>query len=254
MPAPLACHHRGPPGPLAQWTCIWDEKDLGVERDFQLMGMERLRLLRLRPDYCDVEGWKPKTRAEFMTVTAREALALGQCEVIGGFVRDWIIRGDDYGDDSEDDKETPRDINLRLWPGFDLEAFVGNCKKWGLHRDDRTAKIGFVTPSKEWFFVDYVFDESFEQGEMDLLSIDMDVNSFAVSADKGLHKFACFNRPISKTYGNMKRKVAYLVECDSKDGRKERVKEMQRRGWKVIAAKSGTSSSAKKSSSSKEKM
>ena len=44
-----------------------------------------------------------------MAVAAREALQMGQCEIVGGFIRDWIIRGDE---DKEHD--TPHDIDLRL--------------------------------------------------------------------------------------------------------------------------------------------
>ena len=160
---------------------------------------------------------------------------MGKCEVIGGFVRDWIIRG-------EDNKEqgTPKDIDLRLWSGFNLDEYTRRCAEWGLHRDDRNTKLGFATPNGEWFFIDYIFTESFEQGGD--LSIDLDVNSFAVSADIGLHKRAYLNRPICKTYGNMKRKVAYLVENDPVEPRCEymskRVKKMQDRGWQVIRAKS----------------
>ena len=68
--AAFACHHRGPPGPLEDWNCKWDEKNLGVENDFELMGMEKRRLLRLRPDYKDAPGWKPESRVEFMTIAA----------------------------------------------------------------------------------------------------------------------------------------------------------------------------------------
>lgn len=57
--------------------------------------MELRRLLRLRPDYKDEEGWRPKTRVEFMTIAAKEALRDGNCAVVGGFIRDWwIIRGE----------------------------------------------------------------------------------------------------------------------------------------------------------------
>ena len=208
----IACHHRGPPGPLAYWNCKWDEKNLGIEKDFELRGMKKRRLLRLCPDYVDAKGWEPKSRVEFMTVAAREALAQGDCEVIGGFVRDWIIRGEDNKKDG-----TPKDIDLRLWKGFDIQAYINTCmKKWGLRRDDRDTKLGFLTPYNEWFFIDYIHTESFEQGGD--LAIDLDVNSFAVSPDIGLHKRAYLNRPICKTYGNMKRKVAYLVENNLRKG------------------------------------
>ena len=72
------------------------------------------------------------------------------------------------------------------------------------------------------------------------LSIDFDVNSFAISPDLGLHKREYFNRPFCKTYGNMKRKVSYLVKNDPCDGKcaymKERVAKMEGRGWKVFRA------------------
>jgi len=103
------CHQEGPPGPLRYWKCVWDEKDLGVASDFELMGAEKRRLLRLRPDYKDEDGWTPKTRVEYMTVAVREALRLGHCEVVGGFIRDWIIRGE-----VDDAHGTPKDIDLRL--------------------------------------------------------------------------------------------------------------------------------------------
>ena len=217
-------------------SVFWDEKKLGIEKDFELMGMEKRRLLRLRPDYIDAKGWKPASRVDFMAVVAREALTQGNCEVIGGFVRDWIIRGEDNLKDG-----TPKDIDLRLWKGFDLSAFSDRCcSKWGLVRDDRNSKMGFKTPSDEWFFIDYIFTESFEQGGD--LKIDLDIYSLAFSADLGPHKRAYVTRPLCKTYGNIKRKVAYLVENNPKKDRCEymsaRVKKMQSRGWKVIRAKS----------------
>lgn len=229
----FACHQDGPPGPLTYWNCRWEEKELGIEKDFELMGMEKRRLLRLRPDYKDESNWRPTTRVEFMTIVAREALRTGHCEVVGGFLRDWIIRGDD-------DKEngTPKDIDLRLWEGFDMDGFIKRCSAWGLRRDDRNVKLGFLTPKDEWFIVDYITTEQFEKGG--LLPIDLDVNSFAVSPDKGLHKRAYVNRPVCKTYGNMKRKYAYLVNTSPENNlcnyMKERVAKMQRRGWKVIRA------------------
>lgn len=73
--------HSTPPGPLKRWNCTWDEKHLGIEHDFELKGMELRRLLRLRPDYKDEEGWRP-TRVEFMTIAAREALRDGHCRLL----------------------------------------------------------------------------------------------------------------------------------------------------------------------------
>jgi len=66
----IACHHRGPPGPLAYWPCKWDEKTLVIENDFELMGIEKRRLLRLRPDFVYAEGRKPSSRVEFTAVAA----------------------------------------------------------------------------------------------------------------------------------------------------------------------------------------
>jgi len=101
-------------------------------------------------------------------------------------------------------------------------------------RDDRGTKLGFVTPSGDWFFVDYIITETF-RGD---LTIDLDVNSFAVSPDLGLHKREYLKRPMCKTYGNIKRKVAYLIKNDPPapmcDYMTARVKKMQDRGWKVI--------------------
>lgn len=238
MSVPLSlfptCHDKGPPGPLAHWPSSWDEKPLGIERDFELTGTAKRRLLRLRPDYQDEVGWYPSSRVEYMTVAAREALQMGQCEIAGGFIRDWIIRGDE-------DKEhnTPHDIDLRLWNDFRVEEFAQNCKnRWGLERDDREKKLGLRTPYGDWFEIDYVFTETFEQGGDH--GVDFDVNSFAVSADVGLHKRAYLNRPICKTYGNMIRKVAYLIESNPEDGRrnlmKRRVQKMKDRGWTIIGA------------------
>lgn len=232
---PHSCHEQGPPGKLQRWNCKWDEKHLGIERDFELRGMAKRRLLRLRPDYKDNAGWKPQTRVEFMTIAAREALRNGNCEVVGGFIRDWVIRGE-----VDAVNGTPKDIDLRLWKGFDLEKFVERCGLWGMVRDDRGKLMGFRTPFGDWFFIDYIWRENFEQGGD--LSIDLDVNSFAVSNDLGLHKRAYMNRPICKTFGNMERKVAYLIENDPKDGRctymKQRVYKMEKRGWRVIRAMS----------------
>ena len=226
--------HSTPPGPLKRWNCTWDEKHLGIEHDFELKGMELRRLLRLRPDYKDEEGWRP-TRVEFMTIAAREALRDGHCEVVGGFIRDWIIRGE-----IDEVAGTPKDIDLRLWQAFNIDAFIKRCEKWGLIRDDRNMKIGFATPGGDWFFIDYIFNENFGPGAQ--LSIDLDVNSFAVSPDLGLHKREYLNRPLCKTYGNIKNKVAYLIKNNPCDGQcgymKERVAKMEGRGWKVIRSQS----------------
>lgn len=231
----FACHEDGPPGPLAYWECKWDEKHLGVERDFELLGMVKRRLLRLRPDYNDVGGWLPESREEFMTVVIREALGMNYCEVVGGFLRDWVIRGE-----VDVANGTPKDIDLRLWKGFDLDVFSHRCERWGLRRNDKNSKIGFNTPSGEWFFVDYIWTEEFER--MGNLTIDLDVNSLAVSADLGLHKRAHINRPMCKIYGNIRRKVAYLIkndpDCVQCDYMKARVQKMEKRGWRVIRAKS----------------
>ena len=114
------------------------------------------------------------------------------------------------------------------------------CEKWGLIRDDRNTKIGFKTPGGDWFFIDYIFNENFGPGAQ--LSIDLDVNSFAVSPDLGLHKREYLNRPLCKTYGNIKNKVAYLIKNNPCDGQcgymKERVAKMEGRGWKVIRSQS----------------
>lgn len=231
----FACDKHGPPGPLEYWKCRWEEKDLGAEHDFELKGMELIRLLRLRPDCKDKEGWFPESRVEYMSIAAREALGMGNCEIVGGFIRDWIIRGE-----IDQINKTPKDIDLRLWKGFDLLAFVKRCERWSLKREDRDSVLGFLTPKGDWFFIDFIWTEHFQQGGD--LSIDLDVNSLAVSCDRGLHKRAYFNRPLCKTYGNIKRKVAYLVENDPKDGRceymKKRVKKMEGRGWKIIRATS----------------
>ena len=220
-----------PPGPLDYWQCRWDEKNLGIERDFVLKGWEKRRLLRLRPDYKDKEGWHPTTRVEFMSIAAREALRDGKCAVVGGFIRDWVIRGE-----VDEAAGTPKDIDLRVWQGFDVEAYVRRCENWGLVRDDRGTKIGFETPYGDWFFIDYLNDEDLGPGTT--LSIDLDVNSFAVSPDLGLHKREYLERPFCKTYGNIKRKVAYLIKtnpCDDHcDYMMKRVIKMEERGWKVI--------------------
>lgn len=196
---------------------------------------EKIRLLRLRPDCKDKGSWLPESRVEYMTIVAREALRDGRCEIVGGFIRDWIIRGE-----IDEVHGTPKDIDLRLWRGFDLDAFSRRCEGWGLKRDDRMdVKMGFSTPRGEWFFVDYIWTELFEGGD---LTIDLDVNSFANSNDMGLHRRAYTGRPICKTYGNIKRKVAYLIKNDPEarlcDYMKARVLKMQKRGWKVIRAKS----------------
>ncbi len=149
------CHQNGPPGPLKYWKCIWDEKELGIERDFELMGMEKRRLLRLRPDYKDEGAWFPTSRVEYMTVVAREALRDGHAEIVGGFIRDWIIRGE-----VDTENGTPKDIDLRLWQGFDIQAFEKRCLAWGLKRDYRhEGVLGFRTPTGEYFFIDYVFTD-----------------------------------------------------------------------------------------------
>lgn len=229
------CHEDGPPGPLVYWNVTWDEKNLGIERDFELKGMEKTRLMRLRPDYKDVGAWLPDSRVDYMTIVAREALRMGHCEIVGGFIRDWIIRGE-----IDEVNGTPKDIDLRFWKDFDIEALVKRCEGWSLKREDRNTRLGFTTPRGDWFFIDYIWNHEFEKhGD---LSIDLDVNSFAVSADKGLHRRAYVQRPICKTYGNMKRKVAYLIKNDPAQQQceymKKRVDKMEKRGWKVIRAKS----------------
>lgn len=241
----ITCHHSGPPGPLARWNYAWSEKHLGIEHDFKLSVMERRRLIRLRPDYRGERSWRPEYRVDFMTLAAREALTMGHCEVIGGFVRDWIVGGEDtFG--------APNDIDLRLWKDFDINQFIERCAKWGLQREDRDERLGFLSPNNQWFFVDYFYTEQVEQdGD---LSIDFDVNSLAVSPDLGLHKRAYMERPLSKTYVNVRRKVAYLVENDPRDRCddssssvkkkeissrvKKLVKKMEGLGWKVIRAES----------------
>lgn len=233
----VCCHKDGPPGGLAYWPCKWNEKHLGVDTEFELMGQEKLRLLRLRPDYQDDRRWTPRNKAEFMTVAAREALRDGHAELVGGFIRDWIIRGD-----LDQDHDTPKDIDLRLWESFDMIKFIDRCEMWGLEHElmRNGDNLRFRTPHGEEFQVDYVWAEKFVQrGDQ---GVDLDVNSFAVSQDLGLHKRAYFQRPISKTYGNIKRKTAYLVESDPGCGRcdymKTRVLKMQGRGWKVIGSDS----------------
>eukprot|EP00956_Cyclotella_meneghiniana_P032151 scaffold87016_cov54-Cyclotella_meneghiniana.AAC.3 len=127
-----------PPGPLQRWECTWEEKHLGIEQDFELRGMELRRLLRLRPDYKDEEGsWHPETRVEFMTIAAREPLRGGYCQVVGGFIRDWIIRGE-----IDQVAGTPKDIDLRLWEGFDMDGYIKRCESWGLSLDDRGLASG----------------------------------------------------------------------------------------------------------------
>mmetsp|Transcript_12011 Transcript_12011/g.18251 ORF Transcript_12011/g.18251 Transcript_12011/m.18251 type:complete len:245 (-) Transcript_12011:432-1166(-) len=228
------CHQGGPPGPLKYWNCIWDEKELGIERDFEIRGMEKRRLLRLRPDYKDEGGWFPTSRVEYMTIVAREVLRDGNAEIVGGFIRDWIIRGE-----VDIENGTPKDIDVRLWQNFGMKAFEKRCLSWGLKRDYSHGLFGFKTPTGEYFFIDYVFTD---KGGGTNLTIDLDVNSFAVSADKGLHKRAYHQRPICKTYGNMKRKVAYLIENNPPDGMceymKKRVEKMEKRGWRVLRAPS----------------
>lgn len=233
-----SCHANGPPGPLKPWICKWDEKNLGIEQDFELKEMELRRLLRLRPDFKDEECWKPKSRVEFMTVAAREALCDRNCEVVGGFIRDWVIRGE-----IDEDHGTPNDIDLRLWEAFDIPAYINRCKvRWDmvtLKWESRT--ILFKTPFGDKFEIDYVVaDDQFADPPR---SIDLDVNSFAVSTDLGLHKREYLKRPICKTYGNIKRKVAYLIEHDPGCASdctymKQRIEKMKKRGWKVIRADS----------------
>lgn len=222
------CHESGPPGTLRYWKCTWDEEHLGIKSDFTLEGRELRRLLRLRPDYRDVPGWKPLTREEFMTIAAREALRDGNCEVVGGFIRDWIIRG-----------EAPKDVDLRLWKAFDFTTYIARCQGWGLTRFDQKNKLGFMTPDGDRFLIDYVFADDDGDGPR---SIDLDVNSFAVSADVGLHKREYLNRPICKTYQNIKNKVAYLINNDPGDKHcaymEARVKKMEERGWHVIRSNS----------------
>jgi len=207
--------------PVKKWNCIWDEKNLGIQRDFELKGMEKRRLLRLRPNYQDATGWSPTTRNEFMTIAAREALLDDKCMVVGGYIRDWIIRG-----------EEPKDIDLRIYPGFNAAAYIKRCEKWGLrlHPDAHNdGIIFFSTTNGENFLVDT------SVGNM---AIDLDVNNFAISAKKGLHKREYKKRPFSKTYGNIKRKVAYLINNDpgnrNCDYIKARVTKMEGRGWKII--------------------
>ena len=74
------CHEDGPPGPLRYWNLSCDEKDKGIKDDFELKWMEKVRLIRLRPDCKDKSGWSPTTRVEFIHVVAREALRDGRCE------------------------------------------------------------------------------------------------------------------------------------------------------------------------------
>jgi hypothetical protein len=205
--------------PVKYWNCTWDEKHLGILHDFELRGMEKRRLLRLHPDYNDSDDWYPKTRTEFMTVAAREALVDDDCTVVGGFIRDWIIRG-----------EEPKDVDLRIYPHFNSAAFIDRCKKWDLHTEDGEF---FSTPSGDKFLVDTSIGN---------MPIDLDVNNFAISKQKGLHKREYKDRPICKTYGNIKRKVAYLINNNPGDRRcdyiKGRVTKMQSRGWEVIRSES----------------
>mmetsp|Transcript_16619 Transcript_16619/g.18602 ORF Transcript_16619/g.18602 Transcript_16619/m.18602 type:complete len:226 (-) Transcript_16619:153-830(-) len=213
----LAAHH-----PVNNWNFIWDEKHLGIQRDFELMGMEKRRLLRLRPDYKDEADWFPTTRTEFMTVAAREALKDDSCTVVGGFIRDWIIRG-----------EEPKDLDLRIDPDFNAAAFIKRCEKWDLHPGNHVGGISksFIlsTPKGDDFLVDTSIGN---------IPIDLDVNNFAITAKKGLHKREYKKRPFCKTYGNIKRKVAYLINNDPGNHRcdyiKARVTKMEDRGWTII--------------------
>lgn len=203
------------------WNCIWDEKHLGIAKDFELKGMEKRRLLRLRPDYKDADGWSPKTRTEFMTIAAREALDVGSCTVVGGFIRDWIICGTE-----------PKDVDLRIDPGFNAAEFIDRCKKWDLKLKGG-AHLVFTTPFGDEFLVDTSVGN---------IPIDLDVNNFAVSAQKGLHKREYKKRPFCKTYGNIKNKVAYLINNDPGKANceyiQQRVEKMESRGWTVIRSRS----------------
>lgn len=97
-------------------------------------------------------------------------------------------------------------------------------------RDDKNSKFGLMTPSNECFFIDHVWDDKLQQG--DPCSIDLDAHSFAVSPDLGLPKRACSMRLICKTFGNMNRKVAYLIKIDPcnrhRDYMKERVSKVEK--------------------------
>ena len=227
----MSCRHdaNSPPGRLHYWNCTWDEKHLGVPRDFKLMGVEKARLLRLRPDCSDDPGWFPSTRTDFMTLVCREALRDGNCEIVGGFIRDWIIRG-----------EPPRDIDIRLWDAFDMKGFIRRCEvSYNLkHYKTDKGELGFDTPIKgEWFLVDYVNVESMNENSENA-DIDLDVNALAVSTDGGLHKRKFLHRPFCQIYGNIKRTHAYLIRQNPCAGHcqyvKGRVDKMKARGWKII--------------------
>ena len=236
MPPVDSCHDNGPPGPLQPWSCIW--RDKSVEKDFELKGMELKRLLRLRPDFRDEDCWRPRSRVDFMTLAAREALRDNNCEIVGGFIRDWVIRGE------VDAKHgTPKDVDIRMWKAFDIPAYICRCQRnWDLTLDEwdhKRRSIQFRTPSGDVFQVDYVVED--DQFASPPKSIDLDVNSFAVSTDCGLHRREYLKRPISKTYGNIKRKVAYLIAHDPEDAcecdyMKYRVAKMKKREWTVIKA------------------
>ena len=195
--------------------------------------MELRRLLRLRPDYRDEKCWRPESREEFMTIAAREALRDGNCKVVGGFIRDWIIRGE-----VDVIHGTPKDVDLYLWKAFDIPQYIARCRFWGLseQRDSRRRIIRFATPFGDEFNIDYVVaDDQFADPPR---PIDLDVNSLAVSVDRGLHKHEYHNRPLCKTYGNIKRKYAYLIQnnpsgCDC-SYMTDRVNKMKSRGWTVI--------------------
>ena len=225
----VGCHENGPPGPLKYWCCKWDEKHLGIERDFELQGKALSRLLRIRPDCNDQPGWFPDTRTDFMTIACREALRDRNCEIVGGFIRDWIIIG-----------EEPNDIALRIWNSFNMSDFISRCiTKWNLRRYDRGQKLGFITPWGDWFSIDYIYVENIKEGNKNT-EMDLDVNSFAISTDLGLHKRDHLERPICKIYGNIKKKEAYLFRynpcCEHCGYVTERVGKMQKRGWTVYRA------------------
>ena len=191
------------------------------------MGVEKARLLRLRPDCSDDPGWFPSTRTDFMTMVCREALRDGICEIVGGFIRDWIIRG-----------EEPRDIDIRLWSSFDMQGFIKRCNKsYNLTPHENRGSLGFKTPQGEWFLVDYVNVESMNENSRNA-DLDLDVNALAVSVDKGLHQRMFPDRPFCQIYGNIKRTQAYLIRQNPCAGHcqyvKGRVDKMKARGWKII--------------------
>lgn len=200
-----------------------------------------LKFIQQKSNFCSILSYKQRfyilldpnplqisensLREEILVYLCWVGIHLCGFTVFGGFVRDYLIRGD-----------KPNDIDFRIYNDDDLsfeesvDNFVNLVNNYEIIIELNAKHDGLIIGTFSFgdcvnCTIDFVAGSSFNKGT----TVDFDVNNFQINACNKVHQRVDIGLTNEQVLNSISRKVACPIEKDEK-----RIAKMRNKGWEVI--------------------